>query len=307
MSVKDKKIKAYSFSKREAKYGILFAMPAILGLLLFTIGPMIASFVLSFTDYRGVNSINFIGLHNYTRLFNGEDAFFAKSLGVTFYYAILSVPLSLIVAFIIALLLNQDYIKGKAVFRTIYYLPSIVPAVASSMIWLWLLNPDLGLVNHILSSLHLPTSNWIFSEKAVIPSLAIMSAWGAGSTMVIFLAGLQGVPRSLYEAIEVDGGNAFHKFRYITIPMMTPTIFFNLVMGSIGAFQAFTSAFIMTKGGPNNASLFYNFYLYREAFTVGEMGHACALAWILFVILVVVTSVYFKSANRWVYYESEAH
>lgn len=299
------KKKAYSLSKQNAIYGIMFAMPAILGLLIFTIGPIIASFVLSFTDYKNVNALRFIGIHNYTRLFNGEDVFFFKSLGVTFYYAILSVPLSLISAFMVAILLNNDRIKGKSLFRTIFYLPTIVPSVALCMIWMWLLNPDLGLVNQILSFLHLPTSQFIFSERAVIPSLAIMSLWTNGSTMVIFLAGLQSVPKSLYEAVTVDGGNVFHKFRYITVPMMTPVIFYNLIMGCIGAFQAFNSAFIMTQGKPNNASLFYNYYLWRQGFQFGEMGQACAIAWVMFIILAVISIGIFKTAKSWVYYESE--
>ncbi|SCY79233.1 carbohydrate ABC transporter permease [Alkaliphilus peptidifermentans] len=293
-----------SIHKRETYFGVLFALPVILGLIIFTIGPMIASLVLSFTNYRGTNAIEFIGFHNYIRLFNGEDVFFYKSLKVTFYYVILSVPLSLLSAFLVALLLNQDVIKGKALFRTIYYLPSIIPAVATSMIWMWLFNPDLGLINAALSFLRLPTSNWIYAEKTVIPSLVIMSLWSVGSTMVIFLAGLQSVPRSLYEAVVVDGGNVLHKFWYVTVPMMTPIIFFNLIMGCIGAFQAFTAAFIITEGGPNNASLFYNYYLYREAFQFGQMGHASAIAWILFVILVSITAVFFKWQKSWVYYES---
>lgn len=306
-NVPHNKNKKFSITKQNKVYGILLAMPAILGLIIFTIGPMIASLILSFTDYRVGNPIHFTGIHNYVRLFNGEDVFFYKSLGVTFYFAIFSIPLSLIVSFLVAMLLNNDKIKGKAIFRTIFYVPSIVPSVAICLIWLWLLNPDLGLVNNILSTLHLPTSKWLFSERSVIPSLVLMSLWTTGSTMIIFLAGLQSVPRSLYEAVEVDGGNAFHKFIYVTVPMMTPIIFYNLIMGCIGAFQTFNSAFIMTQGGPNNASLFYSFYLYRQAFTFGEFGQASAIAWILFIIILVITIVFFKSSKSWVYYENEVN
>ena len=167
----------------------------------------------------------------------------------------LSVPAQLIYAFAVAMLLNRA-IRFRALFRSIIYIPCIVPTVAISMIWLWLLNPDLGLVNSMLRTVGLPTSLWLFSEQTVIPSLVIMSLWTTGSIMVIFLAGLQGIPRHLYEAVDIDGGNDIHKLRYITIPMMTPTIFFNLIMGIIGAFQTFSSAYIMTQGGPNNASLF---------------------------------------------------
>ena len=291
-------------SNREALQGILFASPAILGFLFFTLGPMIASLVMSFTDYAIVNQPKFIGLQNYKALFDGTDPFFYKSLRVTTYFVLLSVPANILFAFLVALVMNQP-IKGKALLRTIYYLPSIVPVVASSVIWLWILNPDLGLINNILRSLRLPTSQWIFSERAVIPSLVVMGLWTTGNIMVIFLAGLQDIPRQLYEAIDVDGGNALHKLVHITIPLMTPTIFFNLVMGFILGFQTFTQAFVMTQGGPNNASLFYIFYLFREAFTLSQMGSGCAIAWILFLIIVFFTILIFKTSQKWVYYEGK--
>ncbi|MFC5469206.1 carbohydrate ABC transporter permease [Cohnella suwonensis] len=294
-----------NYRNRSAFIGIMFAMPGILGLLLFTAAPMLASLGLSFTDYRIVNTPKFIGLDNYTRLFDGTDPFFYKSLWVTFKYVILRVPIGLVVSFLVALLLNQEFIKGKSIFRTIYYLPVIVPTVAASMIWIWLFSPDLGLINSFLEKLHLPTIMWLDSEATVIPSIVLMSLWGIGSTVIIFLAGLQGVPRSLYEAATVDGAGVLRKFFNITVPMMTPIIFFNLIMGSIGAFQVFAQALIMTQGGPNNASLFYNYYIYREAFQFGEMGHASAIAWILFLIILIVTAVFFKSSKAWVYYESE--
>jgi multiple sugar transport system permease protein len=289
-------------SKREAIYGWLFSLPVTLGFVLFVLVPMIASFYLSLTDYNIVSSSKFVGIRNYVNLFTGRDPFFYKSLGVTFYYVALSVPAQLIYAFAVAMLLNRA-IRFRALFRSIIYIPCIVPTVAISMIWLWLLNPDLGLVNSMLRTVGLPTSLWLFSEQTVIPSLVIMSLWTTGSIMVIFLAGLQGIPRHLYEAVDIDGGNDIHKLRYITIPMMTPTIFFNLIMGIIGAFQTFSSAYIMTQGGPNNASLFYVFYLYREAFTFLNMGAASAIAWVLFIIIGAFTVVVFKSSDRWVFYE----
>ncbi|WP_435530619.1 carbohydrate ABC transporter permease [Paenibacillus favisporus] len=279
-------------------------MPAILGLLMFTLGPMIYSLFMSFTDYTGSNSPAFVGLENYKRMFSGEDQYFYKSLAVTFYFVILSVPTGIIYSFLLAILLNQN-VKGKAVFRTIFYLPSIVPIIAISFIWLWLLNPDLGLANELLRSLGLPGSQWIFGEKTVVPSLALMNLWTTGGTMIIFLAGLQDIPRSLYEAIEMDGGSRFAKLRHITIPMMTPTIFFNLIMGIINGFQVFSQAYVMTNGGPNNASLFYVFYLYREAFQFSRMGSASAIAWVLFVIIMILTYVVFRTSNKWVYYEGD--
>lgn len=285
-------------------YGWLFALPAILGLLIFTLGPMIYSLYMSFTDYTGSNSPSFIGLDNYKRMFSGEDPYFYKSLAVTFYFVILSVPTGIVYSFLLAILLNQN-VKGKSIFRTIFYLPSIVPIIAISFIWLWLLNPDLGLANELLRSLGLPGSQWIFGEKSVVPSLALMNLWTTGGTMIIFLAGLQDIPRSLYEAIEMDGGSRLAKLRHITIPMMTPTIFFNLIMGIINGFQVFSQAYVMTNGGPNNASLFYVFYLYREAFQFSRMGSASAIAWVLFAIIMVLTYVVFRTSNKWVYYEGD--
>ncbi|ACX64860.1 carbohydrate ABC transporter permease [Paenibacillus sp. Y412MC10] len=285
-------------------YGWLFALPAILGLLIFTLGPMMYSLYMSFTNYTGSNTPSFIGLDNYKRIFGGEDQYFYKSLSVTFYFVILSVPTGIVYSFLLAILLNQN-VKGKSIFRTVFYLPSIVPIIAISFIWLWLLNPDLGLANELLRSLGLPGSQWIFGEKSVVPSLALMNLWTTGGTMIIFLAGLQDIPRSLYEAIEMDGGSRLNKLRHITIPMMTPTIFFNLIMGIINGFQVFSQAYVMTNGGPNNASLFYVFYLYREAFQFSRMGSASAIAWVLFAIIMVLTYVVFRTSNKWVYYEGD--
>lgn len=290
-----------NYRNKEQLYGIAFALPAILGLLIFTVGPMIASAFMSFTDWRIGSTPNFIGFTNFTVMFT-SDKLFAKSLGVTFYYALGSVPLVLISSFFVAILLNRK-IKGLAFFRTIFYMPSIVPVIASSMLWMWLFNPDFGLLNNILQKFGFAKQLWIYDEKTVIPALIVMAVWGMGGTMIIFLAGLQGVPTSLYEAIEIDGGSWWHKLRYITIPMMTPTIFFNLIMLIISNLQAFGQAYVMTEGGPNNASLFYVFYLYRTAFTHSELGYACALAWVLFIIIMILTAIVFKTSNKWVYYE----
>ncbi|ODR38935.1 carbohydrate ABC transporter permease [Eisenbergiella tayi] len=288
--------------RRNQVQGILFTLPAILGFLIFTLLPMAASLYLSFTDYRISNKPLLIGADNYVRLFSGEDYFFYKALGVTAYYVVLSVPTFLIVAFFIANLLNSE-IKGMAIFRTIFYLPSIVPVVATSMIWAWLFNPDFGLFNSILKSLGLPQSQWIYNEKTVITSIVLMGIWTTGSTMVIFLAGLQDVPKQLYEAAKVDGAGYWKRMRFITIPLMTPTLFFNLIMGMINGFQVFSQAYIMTDGGPNNASLFYVFYLYREAFRNSQMARACACSWVLFIIIAVLTFITFRSSDKWVYSE----
>ena len=286
----------------ENRMGWLFAMPAVLGFLIFVFGPMVASLFYSFTDLGISGKWSFVGFQNFKNMFSGEDVYFYKALGVTTQYVLLSVPMKIIYAFMLALLLNQP-VRGKSIFRTIYYLPTIVPVVAISMIWLWLLNPDFGLVNEILRALDLPTSKWIFDKATVIPSLALMSVWTTGTMMIVFLAGLQDIPRPLYEAMAMDGAGALSQFRHVTVPMMTPTIFFNLCMTLIESFQVFSEAYIMTDGGPDNGSLFYVFYLYREAFTYGRMGSASAIAWVLFAIILVVTMLVFKSSDRWVFYE----
>ncbi|MBR0463395.1 MAG: sugar ABC transporter permease [Clostridia bacterium] len=288
--------------RRNARAGYLLAAPAILGFLIFTMVPMVASFVLSFTDYQIINTPSFVGWRNYRELFDGTDSLFFKSLKATNYFVFLSVPLNTIFAFMLASLLNRP-IRARGFFRAIYYIPSVVPVVAVTTIWMWLLNPDLGLINVTLRKIGLPTNKWIFSEPTVIPSLALMDLWATGNIVVIYLSGLQGVGTHYYEAVEVDGGNAWHKFWNITVPMMTPTIFFNVIMGFINGFQSFAQAFMMTQGGPNNASLFYMFYLYREAFTFSKMGRACAIAWILFLIIGVLTAVIFRTSKYWVFYE----
>lgn len=293
--------KRNSIKTSETWAGVLFASPAMIGFLVFSAIPMLISLILSFTDYRIVNDIKFIGFENYRYLLSGKDPFFYKSLFVTFYYMILSVPLGVAFHFFSAVLLNTK-IKGKSIFRIIYYIPSVIPLAASCMIWLWMFNPDRGLLNYLLRLLHLPTSLWIGAEASVIPSIVIIAIWMAGNTMVVFLAGLQDIPQSLYESMEIDGGNSLHKLLYITIPLSTPMIFFNSIMGLIRGMQVFIQPLIMTGGGPNNGSLFYALYLYRQGFEYSQMGLACAMAWILFIIILIVAGLYFKLSKRWVFY-----
>lgn len=290
--------------KQDNIAGVLFTMPCILGFILFAAIPMITSLVMSFTDYSIVKESHFVGLYNYQRLFSGEDPYFYKSLLVTIIYVALSVPSAIIFSFVIALLLNQD-VKCKGLFRTLFYLPSIVPIVAMAAIWMWIFNPDFGLANSLLKGVGLPTSKWLSSESSVIPTLVFINLWTTGSTMVIFLAGMQDVPKQLMEAVQIDGGGFFAKLRHVIIPMMTPTIFYNVVMGFINGFQVFTQSYVMTSGGPNNSSLFYVYYLYREAFEFMRMGSASAIAWILFVIIMILTAILFKFQNKWVYYGGE--
>lgn len=299
--VETNKIPSKKRIKKESVAGFLFVLPALLGFLIFTLGPMLASLYLSFTDYAIVNDIQFVGFDNYVRLFDGTDPYFYKSIGVTFYYVVLSVPLGIMFHFASAMLMNSS-IKGKALFRAIYYVPSLIPVAASCIIWLWMFNPERGLLNYMLKALHLPTLQWIGSATSVVPSIALIAIWMAGNTMVVFLAALQDVPQTLYEAIDIDGGNGFHKLRHITIPMSTPIIFFNTIMGIIGGFQVFVQPMIMTDGGPNNASLFYALYLFREGFEFSKMGSASAMAWTLFIIIIALTGLVFKWSKRWVHY-----
>lgn len=297
------KRRSSGIERMERNWGLLLAMPAMLGFLIFTLGPMIASLGFSLTDWNIGGEFNFIGWGNYTQMFT-EDRLFSKSLFVTTYYTLGSVPLVIFFAFMVAILLNQK-VWGLAIFRTIFYLPVLVPSIANTMLWLWMFNPDFGLLNSVLKGVGLPGSQWIYAEATAIPSLMLMSTWGLGNAAVIFLAGLQGVPSHLYEAVEVDGGGSLRKFWHITIPSMTPTIFFNLIMSMIGTFQVFNEAYIMTRGGPNNATLFYIFYLFRTAFTETKMGYACALAWVLFIIIMILTLIVFRTSKSWVYYEGE--
>ncbi len=296
-----KKTKLTRREKRDNLAGVLFTMPCILGFIIFAAIPMVSSLVMSFTNYSVVKESHFVGLENYQRIFSGMDPYFYKSLLVTIIYVAASVPTAILFAFFIALLLNQS-VKFKGIFRTVFYLPSIVPIVAMAAIWMWIFNPDFGLANSLLKGVGLPANKWLSSESTVIPTLVFINLWTTGSTMVIFLAGMQDVPRQLIEAVEIDGGGFRAKLRHVIIPMMTPTIFYNVVMGFIGGFQVFTQSYVMTSGGPNNASLFYVYYLYREAFEFMRMGSACAIAWILFVIIMAFTAVLFKFQNKWVYY-----
>ena len=291
--------------KTQLKWGYFFIAPVIIGLLCFNFGPMLFSMWISFTRWDVITPQQYIGVENYINLF--RDKMVTKALQVTIYYSLLSVPLVTCIPLLIAMLLNTK-VKGLSVFRTIFYIPSIVPVVASSAIWMYIYNPMYGLLNSIIKAFGGRTHNFIFSPQfcpqEVIPSLAVMAVWAAGNTVVIYLAGLQGVSRQLYEAAEIDGAGAFARFRNITIPMMTPIIFYNFVMAIIGSMQTFTQSYIMTEGGPSNASLFYSLLVYRTAFKQSQMGYSAAMSWILFIIIAALTAVVFKTSDKWVIYEN---
>ena len=296
------KKKTNAWRRAETITGWAFALPAILGFCTFTLVPMIVSLFLSMTDYSPIKSaVNFIGVQNYVKMFADSELFVVDALKATGYYTLLNVPGSLLVALLLSLALNAK-IHGRGIFRSVFYLPSIVPTIATCTVWLWLLNQQYGLFTIFFKQLGLGTPGWLWKENTVIPTIVLMGLWNTGPTMVIFLAGLQGIPRVYYEALSVDGGNAWHKFWYITLPMLTPTIFFNGLMAVIGSLQVFTQGYVMTKGGPGTASLFYCYYLYQQAFMKTNMGYASALAWFLFVIVMILTAIIMRSQDKWVYY-----
>lgn len=278
----------------------LFISPWIIGFLVFTAGPMLASIAISFMRWELLQPPQFVGLNNWTAMF--RDELFWQSLKVTSIYTVFNVPVALTFAFLLALLMNVR-VRGIAFFRTLYYLPSLVSGVAVAMLWMWLLNPKFGLINWLLSLVGITGPEWIYSRTWVIPSFVMMNLWGVGTSMVIFLAGLQSVPGELYEAAELDGAGAWRKLWNVTIPIVSPVILFNLIIGMINSFQVFTQAYVMTAGGPGNASLFYVLYLYRNAFQYFQMGYASALAWVLFAIIAFFTYLVFRTSRERVFYQ----
>ncbi len=286
--------------KREERAGYLFALPWFIGFSVFIAGPVIASLVLSFTRYEVVTSPRFVGISNYKFLL--QDPLSWKSLYNTIYLVIIGVPLQLIVPFSVALLLNKE-VKGISLYRTCYYLASIMPMVASSILWLWILDANFGILNTTLSIMGVQGPNWLGDPAWAKSGIILMLIWAAtGSNMIIYLAGLKAVPEQLYEAARIDGANWWQLFWNITIPMLTPALFFTLIMGLIFSFQIFTQAYIMTEGGPVNSTLFYVYYLYNNAFAYFKMGYASALAWILFLVIFVITITQLKLSKHWVYY-----
>ncbi len=289
---------AGSWRRKEAFYGYLLASPWILGFIFFTLGPLVFSLYTGFTSYR-LDEFTWIGFENYVKLF-ADDPLFSKAVYNTVYYTFFAVLLGIIVALSIALLLNLP-LRGMAIFRTMFYLPRVTPLVAASLLWLYLMSG--GVLRIVFRVLHLPTTNWLASPVWSKPALILMSLWGVGGTAIIFLAALQGVPRQLYEAAEIDGAGIVQRFRKITIPMISPTIFFTLVVGIIGALQTFTEPLVMTDGGPIDSTMFYVVYLYKIGFRFLEMGYASAMAWVLFVAILILTLLIFRSSEFWVYYE----
>jgi len=288
--------------RRDLRDGLLFTSPFIFGVLALWVGPMLYSIYLTTQDWNIITPPKFVALRNFTRLLS--DPLVRKSLYNTAYLTFIGVPLQLFVAFALALMLNQK-IRGLSLYRTVYYIPSITPAVANAVVWIQILNPQWGVLNAVLGWFGIGPIKWLFDPTYAKPAFILMSLWFVGSQMIVFLAGLQGVPRELVEAAEIDGATLWDRFRNVTVPIISPVIFFNMVMGIIGSFQVFTAAFIMTRGGPQDSTLFMVLYIYRNAFEYFKMGYAATLAWLLFIIIMLFTLLQFAVANRWVYYEGK--
>jgi multiple sugar transport system permease protein len=289
--------------RRNLRNGLLFASPWIFGFVVFTLYPLVASLYYSFCTYSGLSAPQWVGLENYREMFTADDVFW-KSLWNTLYMVVVALPLGLAAALGLAMLLNQK-VRGINVYRTIYYLPSLVPTVASAILWLWLFNPEIGLINTVLGLVGVSGPAWLGDPAWAKPALVLMGVWGAGGGVIIYLAGLQDVPTALYEAASLDGAGAWTKFRHVTLPMISPIIFFNLIMGIIGMFQYFTQAYVMTGGGPRDSTMFYALRLFNSAFVVWRMGYASAMAWVLFAITLACSLVAMKTSARWVYYGGE--
>lgn len=290
--------------KRENRYGYLCVLPWILGFFIFTLIPMIFSAVLSFCKWdivTGLSTVKFIGVKNYTQLFHDPD--FYQSLKVTFIFCLISIPFYQIMSLLIALLLNMR-IRFMKAFRLIYFLPSIIPVIASSMIWTQVFGES-GLLNQALKLFGIKGPAWLNDPHTALYALIIMGVWGIGNTMIIYLSGLQGVSEEVKEAAAIDGANSVQSFFKITLPLISPTIFFNVVMAVISSFQYFTQAYVMTEGGPLKSTLFYNLLLYQTAYRDYEMGYAAAMAWVMFAIIMVFSLLVIKSSSFWVYYQND--
>lgn len=289
--------------RREAFEGYLAISPWLIGFVLLTVGPILASVYFSFTQWTIATPPVWIGLNNYVRMFT-RDPLFWQALKVTFLYVLMSLPLKITIGLGLALLLNMR-LRGMDIYRTLFYIPAVISGVAVSLMWMWLLQPDTGIVNTLLGMVGIQGPAWFWSPQWALPSVALMSVWSVGGSAIIYLAGLQNIPPHLYEAAGLDGANSWKRFWSITLPLLTPTIFFQLVIELIDAFKVFTQAFVITQGGPLNATYFYLFYYYEEAFRNFNMGYASALALVLVLIILACTLLVNYTSKRWVYYESD--
>lgn len=290
-----------SYKYQQWLWGYIFIFPVMFGFFFFMIYPMLSGIVLSFHEWSGIGEKQWVGIKNYVRLV--KDTHFLKAVWNTVYYTLGILLIGVPLALLWALLLNQKFLKGRVVFRTIYYLPVISMMAAVSMLWKWLLSPNHGLVNLILGLLGLPKVNWLLDPRWAMPGLILMSIWkGTGFNMIIFLAGLQGIPKVYYEAAMIDGANRWQRFRYVTLPLLSPTTFFVIITTMIHSFQIFQQAYIVTEGGPREATTTIVYYIYKNAFEWFNMGYACAQAVFLLMVLLLATLIQMKIQRRWVFY-----
>lgn len=297
-----KKKSQLSSRRKETFIFFLCISPWLIGFFTFTLGPLLTSIYISFTDWNLFTQANFVGFDNYIRLLT-NDKIFWKSVYNTFYYALIAIPLMLLLSLLMAYLLNQR-VKYMRIFRTAFYLPSVVPIVASSMIFMWILAPN-GIINKVLNFIGVNGPAWLLDERFVKMSFVFMAIWGVGGSMILLLSGMQGISQELYESAALDGAGKWKQFITITIPMLTPVLFFNLIMGVIGSLQTFSQIYILTAGGPNNSSIMIVPYLFNNAFKYYRMGYASAIAWVLFMIILLLTLLVLKTSSMWVFYEGE--
>jgi len=291
-----------SIERQQKKWFLIFISPAIIGFLVFTLYPLFFSLALSFSRYDLFSPMKFIGFKNYVRMFSA-DRYLPLSIGITFKFALISVPINLVAAFAVALLMNTK-VKGIFFYRTLWYSPAVVPVIAGSVLWLGIFNFRYGILNRALEAVGVAGPNWLWDEQWVLFAFVIMGLWSIGGSMIIYLAALQGVPKELYESADMDGASRLAKTFKITIPMVSPIIFFNVTMAVMGIMGYFGPAFVLTRGGPNNATLFYALYVYRAALSLQRWGYAAALSWLSAAISLILTMLVFRSSPMWVFYET---
>jgi multiple sugar transport system permease protein len=288
---------------KNALAAYIFLTPAILGLLLYTFLPLAGVVGMSLTQWNGLKAPIFIGLGNFKEIFT-EDMFFATSAGATLYFALFTVVIGTIYAFLVAFLLNQRII-GRGFFRSVFFLPFIVPSIGAAIVWAWMYEANFGLINYVLGLIGIDKVRWLGDELTASPALGLMTIWGFGNFIVIYLAGLQGIPRTYLEAVEIDGGNAWHKFRHVTLPLLSPVILFNVLMSIIVNLQVFVPAYSITKGAPNGSTLYMVYYIFRQGFQNNRFGYSAAISLVFFAFIAIVTAITYATSKKWMFYEGE--
>jgi multiple sugar transport system permease protein len=288
---------------RNALAAYLFLAPAILGLALYTFLPILGVVGMSLTEWNGLKAPTFIGLGNFKEIFT-DDMFFGTSVSATLYFALFTVVIGTIYAFLVALMLNQKII-GRGLFRSVFFLPFIVPSIGAAIVWAWMYEANFGLINYVLGFIGIDKIKWLGEEATATPALGVMTIWSFGNFIVIYLAGLQGIPRTYLEAVEIDGGNAWHKFRNVTLPLLSPVILFNVLMSVVANLQVFVPAYSITKGAPNGSTLYMVYYIFRQGFQNNRFGYAAAVSLIFFAFIAVLTAIIYATSRKWMFYEGE--